>query len=365
MNDNVMYNQDMTLQEQDRLTELESTIERGLQTFYEVGSALLEIRDTKLYRQDYGTFDEYCRDRWSFSSRNANYMMNASKIIDNLESNFGRALPKPSSVAETVPLVALETPELQREAWQRAVETAHDGKVTGAHVQRVVNEMRGINRVPQFEPPYYLDFEPDDLDEEFEDRRDTQPPAQSSKPMHTDNIPVSTQWHNKLMWNYRCMDFSQFYYFTIGYSQRSIEQVCELLEIANVGVLIDSRYTPHSQYKPEFSKSNLEAHFKNHRTIDYVHIPEFGIAPENRSDLHLSHDYDSLWASYDKHLDSLVNTSEYGGVWDYLRIVYDIDLEMETVAFMCLELDPSTCHRHRIARYLTNADDNETRVFDL
>jgi hypothetical protein len=33
-----------------RLIELESVIETGIKTFVEVGNALLEIRDSKLYR---------------------------------------------------------------------------------------------------------------------------------------------------------------------------------------------------------------------------------------------------------------------------------------------------------------------------
>ena len=37
-----------------RLAALEQTIERGLQTFVEVGTALLEIRDSRLYRQAFG-----------------------------------------------------------------------------------------------------------------------------------------------------------------------------------------------------------------------------------------------------------------------------------------------------------------------
>jgi hypothetical protein len=40
-----------------------SFIDGGIKTFIEVGSALLEIRDDRLYRESYGTFDDYCRVR--------------------------------------------------------------------------------------------------------------------------------------------------------------------------------------------------------------------------------------------------------------------------------------------------------------
>lgn len=41
-----------------RKHELEQVIERGLQTFVEVGNAIREIRDSRLYKDEYGTFEE-------------------------------------------------------------------------------------------------------------------------------------------------------------------------------------------------------------------------------------------------------------------------------------------------------------------
>lgn len=38
---------------------LERKVERA---FYEAGKALMEIRDRRLYRSTYKTFEEYCRD---------------------------------------------------------------------------------------------------------------------------------------------------------------------------------------------------------------------------------------------------------------------------------------------------------------
>ena len=36
--------------------------------FVDVGKALLEIRDSRLYREGWGAFEDYCRDRWGFSA---------------------------------------------------------------------------------------------------------------------------------------------------------------------------------------------------------------------------------------------------------------------------------------------------------
>jgi hypothetical protein len=52
--------------ERERLAELEAVIDRGAQSFVDVGMALLEIRDTRLYRDEHRTFEDYCNSRWGF-----------------------------------------------------------------------------------------------------------------------------------------------------------------------------------------------------------------------------------------------------------------------------------------------------------
>ncbi|MEU3096581.1 hypothetical protein ABZ690_17735, partial [Streptomyces sp. NPDC006967] len=65
----------LTSDEHASLTENEAVIERGIKTFYEVGTALADIRDRKLYRADYGTFEEYAEKRWQMSRRRAYQMI--------------------------------------------------------------------------------------------------------------------------------------------------------------------------------------------------------------------------------------------------------------------------------------------------
>ena len=60
------------------LTKHEATIEAGLKTFWQVGDALTAIRDGKLYRENFDTFDAYCRGRWKFSERRARQLMATS-----------------------------------------------------------------------------------------------------------------------------------------------------------------------------------------------------------------------------------------------------------------------------------------------
>ena len=78
--------ENLSIVESDNLLLYESIIERGLKTFVEVGGALLAIRESKLYRQEYGTFEEYCQERWGLKERQAYRLMDASAVVAHLES---------------------------------------------------------------------------------------------------------------------------------------------------------------------------------------------------------------------------------------------------------------------------------------
>lgn len=150
----------MTLNEIERaeLAQLEATIEHGLQTFEDVGVALLAIRDQRLYRAEYGTFEDYCRERWGFSGRRGRLLMDAAQAVNEIKSGTIDPI-LPTHESQVRPLTRL-APEQQRDAWQRAVETAPDGRVTAGHVQRVVDNMTrpqrledsDTNEIPYQEP---------------------------------------------------------------------------------------------------------------------------------------------------------------------------------------------------------------------
>lgn len=129
----------LTVIEQGTLEHYEAIIERGLGTFIEVGEALTSIRDARLYRAEYDTFEDYCRLRWGMAARHANRLIGAAEVVANL-GPMGPILP--TSERQTRPMVGLD-PEAQREVWERAIDTAPEGRVTGAHVQRVVKEYQG------------------------------------------------------------------------------------------------------------------------------------------------------------------------------------------------------------------------------
>jgi phage N-6-adenine-methyltransferase len=129
---------ELTESDAGELRELEVRIERGFGAFVDVGDALIKIRDARLYRDTHPTFEDYCRERWGMSRFYAHRLIAGAEATGNL-------LPignTPRTESQVRPLVGLE-PEQQREAWQRAVETAPEGKVTAAHVERAVREVTG------------------------------------------------------------------------------------------------------------------------------------------------------------------------------------------------------------------------------
>jgi len=125
--------------EHDRLSACEETIESGLKTFTDVGNALLVIRDERLYRAKYGTFEDYCQKRWNMERRHAYRLIDSAEVVRNV-SNWTQTTPDSESVAR--PLTGL-SPDVQREVWQEAVDTAPNGKVTAKHVQEVVDRRTG------------------------------------------------------------------------------------------------------------------------------------------------------------------------------------------------------------------------------
>jgi len=115
---------------------LEKIVERGLNTFLEVGNALTEIHDRRLYRCEYKTFEAYCRDKWKMDRTYAHRIMAAAETVEMLPMGN-----KPTSERQARPLAKLPA-EKRPEAWQRAVDRADGGQPTAADVEAVVEEVK-------------------------------------------------------------------------------------------------------------------------------------------------------------------------------------------------------------------------------
>ncbi len=112
------------------LKQAESNIENNIMA---AGKELLRIRDEKLYREGYKTFEVYCEHRWKFTKRRANQLIAAIDVIENL----GTKVPIPEGERVVRPLVKLE-PEKQKKVWSEAVKSANGKQPTAKQVEAAV-----------------------------------------------------------------------------------------------------------------------------------------------------------------------------------------------------------------------------------
>ena len=128
------------------LTSCEQRIERGLKTFIDVGQALAEIRDSRLYKGTHETFEAYCRDRWKMTDGRARQLMIAAATVTNVAVG---GLPTPTNEGQARALAAV--PEAERAGvWRDVVESGE--KPTAAAIRKAA-EARTQPAEP--EPEHY------------------------------------------------------------------------------------------------------------------------------------------------------------------------------------------------------------------
>jgi hypothetical protein len=122
------------------LKELEAVIERGTKTFIEVGLALAEIRDLRLYRQTHATFEAYCAEQWGWTRQRSYQLMNAATVVKLLPAEMSTRVDNEATARE---LAKLEPKE--REKVLRAIERRSE-RVTPAAIRAVVKAERPAKR---------------------------------------------------------------------------------------------------------------------------------------------------------------------------------------------------------------------------
>lgn len=63
------------------LEDYENMIKEGLKSYVEIGAALYFIKKENLYDKTYSNFDNYCIDRWGFTQRHADRLIDAFHIV--------------------------------------------------------------------------------------------------------------------------------------------------------------------------------------------------------------------------------------------------------------------------------------------
>jgi hypothetical protein len=121
------------------LVTCEEIISQGWETFVNVGRALAAIRDKRLYRADFETFEAYCRRKWQYGKSHAYRLIGAAEVIASL-SPIGD-IPLPRNEAQVRPLLGLRADEVQA-IWREAVKKAGKKNVTAKLVNQAVARFR-------------------------------------------------------------------------------------------------------------------------------------------------------------------------------------------------------------------------------
>jgi len=123
----------LTAEENQRLAKLEKVIDAKLGDFFEVGSALMEIKGKELFRETHRNFNVYCLDRWGFGRSYANKLIGSAERIQLLSQDQ----PKPANEFQIRPFLKLEPEEFPKK-WQTILDVAGERKVTSRIVEEAL-----------------------------------------------------------------------------------------------------------------------------------------------------------------------------------------------------------------------------------
>jgi hypothetical protein len=130
--------------ERSKFRKLESIVAEGISSFVVVGEALKEIRDLKLYRESYKTFEKYVDDKWGMKRQRAYQLIDAAGVKNNLSKIFDKneianAIKTESQIKELkdVPDDSME------QIVERAAELAGDDKITASDLKQARQEVLG------------------------------------------------------------------------------------------------------------------------------------------------------------------------------------------------------------------------------
>lgn len=139
----------LTKTEASTLAECEAIIKRGVE---DVGNALKRIRDERLFRGKYDTFDIYLNKTWGWSPRHAQRLIAAAVTVNNLRPTGRNLLTITERQAR--PLAGL-SPEKQAEIWKEITDSTPPEEITEKVVSEHVRRDSGWESIEK--RPNYLE----------------------------------------------------------------------------------------------------------------------------------------------------------------------------------------------------------------
>lgn len=126
-------------EETEQLAVCESEIAEGIDTFWMVGKALVQVSAKRLYREKHETFQIYCAERWGMSRQNAYRLIEATDVFENV--------PGIQTERQARAIKHFEK-DIQQTVWTIAEKTAPKingkPKISAGHLQAVAEVMSGL-----------------------------------------------------------------------------------------------------------------------------------------------------------------------------------------------------------------------------
>lgn len=135
-------------------------------------------------------------------------------------------------------------------------------------------------------------------------------------------------------------------FFTIGHSNRRLEDFVELLSESRVDCVVDVRKVPRSRANPQFNEETLPRALAS-SNITYQHVAELGgLRGKDRS---VPRDVNGLWTneSFHNYADYALSAQFHAG----LELLLEVGRKQRS-AFMCSEALWWRCHRRIVADHV-------------
>jgi hypothetical protein len=131
---------DLLSAEQEQLLQVcEGKVRTIWHDYVEAGLALGEIRDGRLYRNDFRSFEQYCQQRWEFKRGKGDYLIAAARMRRRIADTPG--IPQPERESQLRPLFAVSLADAEL-AWQYASQVSGGRPITARLVKRAVKELQ-------------------------------------------------------------------------------------------------------------------------------------------------------------------------------------------------------------------------------
>jgi hypothetical protein len=121
--------------------ELEAVVQAGLDEFLRVGNALATLRNKRLFRTEFATFEEYCRNKFGLARSSADSLIRSAQTAEVL-LEAGIELPPNTTATLMKPIASLPGEELKVACWEFAQSLAPARGVTEPLVSRLVRVVR-------------------------------------------------------------------------------------------------------------------------------------------------------------------------------------------------------------------------------